>query len=191
MPTIKLAIFDLDNTLWDGNAVYPAAINTIKYLDQEKIPMCVASFNINAATICNKLQISNYFKVIIGEHQRTKLEMINDIMQNLFPTLKQNEVIFLDDLKNNIEEVKNNSLVMVRQTPNGIQDEDFKYIKSLLLQYKSSTTPVPDIIKPANLLWILVLGLLFIIVSSLYLYARKSQSQRRIDTIGLVNHRQV
>lgn len=103
----KLAIFDLDLTLWDGCNLYADIHSILQKLKSEGIRMYIASYNTAAIDCCKMLGIDGYFNGIYYTlyHQgATKLNMILEILQNN-SDIKDSEVVFFDDHPTNIKDI--------------------------------------------------------------------------------------
>ncbi len=101
----KIAVFDLDQTLWDGRKLYSDVTNILKTLHKKGISMYVASFHTDALNVCKELGINQFFKKIHYGIERNKLEMIRNILIDL-PEAKESDVAFFDDNYENIKLVK-------------------------------------------------------------------------------------
>ena len=101
----KIAIFDLDWTLWDGTQLYAETVQILTNLASHGIHMYVASFHTSAQEQCKMLGIDHFFTGILYGRDRPKSEMIRDIIahhQNVLPS----DIVFFDDTFENLLEVK-------------------------------------------------------------------------------------
>jgi FMN phosphatase YigB (HAD superfamily) len=101
----KIAVFDLDQTLWDGRKLYSDVRNILETLRKGGISMYVASFHTDAANVCKELGIGSFFKKIHYGIEKNKLEMIREILIDI-PEAKESDVAFFDDNYENIKLVK-------------------------------------------------------------------------------------
>lgn len=101
----KVSVMDLDMTLWNGKKLYVDIHSILSTLKKDGIKLYVASFHTEARKCCEKLGIAHYFEDILYGRDRTKLQMIKEIMGK-HPGVAENEVAFFDDNFNNIMEVK-------------------------------------------------------------------------------------
>lgn len=101
----KVAVFDLDYTLWNGIDLYPEVVRVLDDLRVNGICMHVASFHLKASKCCERLGIKDFFSSIQYGRNRTKSQMITEIMK-LHPGIQKNDIVFFDDTFDNIINVK-------------------------------------------------------------------------------------
>ncbi len=123
----KIAVFDLDDTLWNGKKLF----NDVKYilttLKTYGIKLYIASYNLNAPDCCKYLSIYHYFDGILYGRNSNKLDMINMIREDN-ADIEENNIIFFDDNIDNIDIVKNNSNIMTCLVDsNGLRWNNIKY----------------------------------------------------------------
>lgn len=118
--SFKLAIFDLDETLWDGKCLYKDTKSILSTLKSCGIPMYLATFNNDALKTCERLDILHYFNDIKHGRDKTKYQMIKEILA-IHTHLKEHEIAFFDDNPINIEDVKKKSNVRTVFVQNGIE----------------------------------------------------------------------
>lgn len=123
----SVAIFDLDQTLWDGiqtKKLYPDALNILTTLEQQKIPMYICSYNSDPKLICERLGIDKFFSDFLYARTKKKSQMIREIMSR-HNTLSLTQFAFFDDQYTNITDVKlNNHIQAVTIGSNGIKWSD-------------------------------------------------------------------
>lgn len=105
----KIAVFDLDNTLWNGEELYSETIDILEYLKNKNVFLYIASYHQDALSVCRNLNILKYFDGILYGTEQTKLEMINIIKAN--HVNDETEIVFFDDNMTNIRLVRDNSKV--------------------------------------------------------------------------------
>lgn len=105
MPDIKLVIWDLDNTLWDGTVFYkdkesieikPGTKAALKELDKQNITSAVCSKNdySDAEEMLHKFEIKKYFKEFkIGWDLKSKA--ISELIKTFH--VQPEETVFVDD----------------------------------------------------------------------------------------------
>jgi predicted phosphatase len=120
----KIAVFDLDKTLWDEKILYKDTINILKTLYRYNIRIYLVSYNLDADKVCKLLNIEQYFDKIFFDRSKSKLQYIKEILE-LNENIKDSELIFFDDLIYNISEVKLGSNVQTVHINDGI---DWTYI---------------------------------------------------------------
>ncbi len=120
-----ILVFDLDDTLvhseheWEEGhpgCVCKATLEVLDYCKQKNHILAMASFNHKAMTIAKRIGIYDYFDIILGECCCTKLPMIDEILEKLNaklgknywtdPVITKSDVIFFDDFKPNIFEMR-------------------------------------------------------------------------------------
>lgn len=122
----KIAIFDLDDTLWDGEKLF----NDVKYildtLKNNGVKLFIASYNLEAPLCCSCLTILDYFDEIIYDRRLKKSEMVKKILDK-FTDINESEVVFFDDNIHNIHDVKVNTAVSACHVTGGITWNNVKY----------------------------------------------------------------
>jgi hypothetical protein len=124
----KIAIFDLDQTLWNEEELYENTMSILRTFYRYSIKMYMVSFNLLANECCDYLGISHYFDKIYFTRKKTKLQTIQDIL-NDNEDVNESEVIFFDDLISNIIEVKDGSNIQTIHINNGGIDWSYIPIK--------------------------------------------------------------
>lgn len=119
MTNIKLAVFDLDQTLWDGRKLYPDVQNILASLHLLGVKMYIASYNENPLYCCQLMNIAHYFQKYYYGLGRPKSQMIREIIEEN-PNITQNEVAFFDDQEFNILDVKKNLAIIAVKVLNGL-----------------------------------------------------------------------
>jgi soluble P-type ATPase len=114
----KIAVFDLDYTLWDGTKLFSDTVDILKTLKQKGIPLYIASFHTDALNVCKDLQIDHFFQRVLYGIDRTKLDMIRDILSD-HTTVSESDTVFFDDNYENIQLVKKESSVRCVHIPEG------------------------------------------------------------------------
>jgi HAD superfamily phosphatase (TIGR01681 family) len=116
--TIKLAVFDLDDTLiHEGFAdSEPILCNDtmaiLELLKKNNIKIALASHNHNAETIMKNAGIYNFFDFVQAYYDFTdKASHIHNIMEHFsFFNIKLDEMVFYDDMKINIIKARINGI---------------------------------------------------------------------------------
>ncbi len=121
--TFKVVIFDLDLTLWNGRVMYNDTLQILKYMRKNNIPMYIASFHSAAPFVTHNLGIINYFNEIHYGQFSSKAHMISQILK-YHPNVKKNEILFFDDDKFNIEDVRRKHGIRTIHVKNGIKWND-------------------------------------------------------------------
>ncbi len=67
---VRLVIFDLDLTLWNGTELYPDVVKILKKLRDNKVSVAMASHNVDALKIAHWLKIHHYFDIVVAGHFR-------------------------------------------------------------------------------------------------------------------------
>ena len=101
----KIAVFDLDRTLWNGTRLYEDSLKILKALTEAGVITYIASFHQKAEQACNNLEISKYLTGIEYGRTRNKAQMISDILSK-HSGIDQTDVCFFDDQIKNIALVK-------------------------------------------------------------------------------------
>jgi len=102
--SFKIAIFDLDQTLWNGKKLFSSVHSILSMFRSHNIKLYIASFNLIAPKYCERLGIDHYFSDIKYGQDRSKSAMIREILTN-HPDVKSSDVIFFDDNGQNIADV--------------------------------------------------------------------------------------
>jgi FMN phosphatase YigB (HAD superfamily) len=119
--SFKLAVFDLDDTLWNGEELFRDTKNILTTLKSNGIPIYIASFHTGALDACKSLNIDIYFNDILFGRDKTKHQMIMDILKK-HPDIQESDVVFYDDNLANICDVQKNSQIQtVHIGPDGLQ----------------------------------------------------------------------
>jgi predicted phosphatase len=120
----KVAIFDLDDTLWNGARLFEDTKLILSTLKSSGVKLYIASFHLNAIECCRQLQIDHYFEDILYGRDRTKLDMIRYVMR-VNPSIKQQEMVYFDDDLSNLKHIRLNTLVhAIHIGETGIRWED-------------------------------------------------------------------
>lgn len=116
-----LIVFDLDETLWDGNRLFDNIGYMLRKLNENNHYVCLATFNKNPIPILNKFNIYNYFRVIVYNNKKSKLSMIQHCkkMLKLSPNYK---TLFFDDNPVNIFETDGMYNCKSFYVPDGIRN---------------------------------------------------------------------
>ena len=138
----KVAIFDLDFTLWDSKILYEDVFEILYCLQQSGIKMYVVSYNSNAKEICKYLGIVEFFHDIYNQRNIPKSHLINHIAKLNKVFISKNNVFFDDDIKN-INDVTKYGCATAVHIKDGLK---WKYVPSLPL-----TAPLNSRIKFAPL----------------------------------------
>jgi hypothetical protein len=123
----NIYIFDLDQTLWDGQQLYPDVHNILSAIRLNGHYVYIASFNSDAPNILNKLGINHLFHGGAYGQGIDKHDMILQILHQHKQPIKKIE--FFDDLPSNIVIVKEKSKntaysITAKHTPNGLSWHD-------------------------------------------------------------------
>ena len=119
MPKYKLAIFDMDQTLFH-ETIYPNVKSILRTLKNANVRMAIASFNEHAKWLCDRYDISKYFDIIEeGYCSGTqdvpgKMNHINNIKKyytNTDQSMMESDMIFFDDDPQNILDIKENTFI--------------------------------------------------------------------------------
>jgi HAD superfamily phosphatase (TIGR01681 family) len=128
---LKLAIFDLDKTLWDGKSLYRDTTKTLDWLKKQNVRLYVASHHKNAQECCKKLNINHYFNGIFYG-QSNKSQFVDKILRSNRDIDKE-QIAFFDDSFRNLIDVRMNN-----------------EIKTIHVD-KSRGVTMTDIIRPFNI----------------------------------------
>ena len=101
----RLAVFDLDLTLFDGMKLFEDVHSILSRLKADGVKLYIASFHLEAADCCKFLGIAHYFEDILYGRNRTKAEMIQDILGR-HSGMRGYNTVFFDDNFENILDVK-------------------------------------------------------------------------------------
>jgi FMN phosphatase YigB (HAD superfamily) len=110
MTCIKLFVFDLDDTLWNGEKLYPQVVKILNALKRRRIKIAMISYNFMANEICEKLNIEYFFDKIVCkcrqqiEWQDGKQTLMKDLIDEF--DVKPCEVVFYDDQQFNIDKTR-------------------------------------------------------------------------------------
>ncbi len=117
----KLVIFDLDDTLrhdgFDcrctvgfGLHLCEETLDILEYLRKKKYMLAIASHNLDATNVAEKLNICHFFNIIIGECESpaTKMPLVNKILSHTGKDKK--DIIFFDDLREITDDLKQNGI---------------------------------------------------------------------------------
>ncbi len=125
----KLAIFDLDKTLWDGTKLYPDVFEILFYMKQVGVKMFVVSLNPSAKEICQRLGIANFFEAFHGAPDIRKALLIHKIkIKNNVPS---RWAIFFDDDFNHIVDTFRHRVCKVRHITKGLSWENVPHIRHI------------------------------------------------------------
>lgn len=114
----KLIIFDLDDTLYlESDKLCEDAIWCLDYLKNKGHQLAIASHNIEGLQLLHRFDIHDYFIAIecFIPGNRTKMPLINAILDKTGQ--KREDVIFFDDLLENITEVSRAGIHSVKINP--------------------------------------------------------------------------
>lgn len=100
----KIAIFDLDGTLWDCKKIFDDVIEILQSLKNNGIKIYIASYNLEADICCDKLSIKAYTDGIFFGQCISKIGMVKIIMEKN-KGIKSEDIIYFDDDANNITNV--------------------------------------------------------------------------------------
>lgn len=113
---VKLAIFDMDQILFD-ETLYKGVENILEKLKQNNYKMAIASYNPYAEWLCDRYSITPYFDIICGHPPTSDLGKLVHI-DEIFQYYKKNKIsvseqdtVFYDDNKQNIQEVGQNTKI--------------------------------------------------------------------------------
>jgi len=134
---MKIAIFDLDETLWDGIQLYKDSLDILQSLFDKNITLYLASYHLEAPDVCNKLGIYGFFKKIYYGRPKSKYEMFIKIKEEN-PQIDESEMVFFDDNMSNIQDIQNNTCVKTIHVINGIKWLD---VDSVLFCSRSNLQP--------------------------------------------------
>jgi predicted phosphatase len=108
----KIAVFDLDGTLWNGIAPFDEGLKVLNYLKSCGLRLYIASFHTAAEECCHYMRIAHYFHGFHYGQDRSKLAMIREVLRREENAdVAEHEVVFFDDLPSNVEEVCGSSAV--------------------------------------------------------------------------------
>ena len=113
MKKYKLVIFDLDDVLIKNRNIpelHDDTINVLNALKHEKYMIALCSHNCNASKILDRHNIKKYFGKVAGYCKGdTKIDNLKDILAH-YPKLDVAEMIFFDDLIENINLFKEHNI---------------------------------------------------------------------------------
>jgi FMN phosphatase YigB (HAD superfamily) len=101
----RIAIFDLDLTMFDGKKLYTDVVSILHHLKSNGVKLYVASFHLDAENCCKELSIADYFEEIHYGRDRSKADMIMSIIKKN-RIITHHDVVFFDDNFENIRDVK-------------------------------------------------------------------------------------
>lgn len=133
----KIAIFDLDDTLWNGKTLFDDTRLILSTLKSSGVKMYVASYHTGAAECCSMLGIDKYFEEILYGREKSKLDMVNYIIEKN-PTVDQREMVFFDDNYDNVMSVRDGTKVHV------IRIEDTGIRWEYVANGRVATVPIVD-----------------------------------------------
>lgn len=105
----KIAVFDLDDTLWNGEELFSETIYILEHLKNKNVFLYIASYHQDALSVCRNLNILKYFDGILYGTEQTKLDMLNTIKANHL--YDEADIVFFDDNMMNIRLVRDNSKI--------------------------------------------------------------------------------
>lgn len=105
MFNFKVAVFDLDETLWNGQTLFPDVVKIFDVLKQQSIAIYIASYHLDPSAVCKQLGIDKYISGVFFGRDRLKSDMIKDIM-TIHGGLTPDKFIFFDDRYSNIKDVR-------------------------------------------------------------------------------------
>ena len=130
MVYIKLFVFDLDDTLWNGERLYPDVLRILRSLKKHpNIQVAMLSYNWGANEICNRLGIIDYFDKIVCrcdspvEWQDGKQTLMRKLVADF--GVAPDEVVFYDDQEHNIVKTKEIGVYSFNVGHKGINKEFF------------------------------------------------------------------
>jgi soluble P-type ATPase len=94
---VKVVIMDLDLTLWDGDQLYKGTLEVLQYLNDRCIKVYCVSANAFPKTICENLNINQYFHRIYSSRDTTKSLIIKNKIIRRYPWLYSHELMAFDD----------------------------------------------------------------------------------------------
>ncbi len=142
----KLAVFDLDETLWDcNNKLYDDAKSILATLNACGIPLYIASFNTDAEETCKLLGIRQYFHDVHFGRDKTKYQMLQEIIKK-HTNITETDVAYFDDNIHNINDIKNKShIVAVHiEGTRGLTWSHITKIKVVTVSYVSDLPDFPN-----------------------------------------------
>lgn len=116
----RIAVFDLDDTLWNGIKLFTDSKQILTALKAHGIKLYLASFHTDAKNCCRLLNIDHYFTDILYGIEKTKSDMIKYII-NKNPNVSEKEIAFFDDNIDNIINVRLNTNIKTVYVSNGIK----------------------------------------------------------------------
>ncbi len=114
---IRLFVFDLDSTLWDGRRLYPDVIEILQHLRNRGHLIYLSSFNVFAPQILQYLKIKHYFHGGVYGLNTTKTQHILEIKQKIKNKVRCDirfQIDFFDDKLENVQDVAKQSNNAVR-----------------------------------------------------------------------------
>ena len=115
----QVAIFDLDETLWNGKELYENTIEILEFLQTNGAHLYIASFHLEAPLVCDELKITKYFSKILYGRDITKSAMIQQILSE-HKNIDPKDVIFFDDNIKNIYDVETTTKIDTVHVTDGL-----------------------------------------------------------------------
>jgi hypothetical protein len=115
----KIAVFDLDMTLWDEKDLFPYTQQILSHLKSKDIHMYICSFNTKADEYCKLLNIDHYFSGIYFGQNKSKYAMLQEIKSK--HNIEEPDIIFFDDNFHNIADVRKNSKIQTVLIMDGLR----------------------------------------------------------------------
>jgi HAD superfamily phosphatase (TIGR01681 family) len=107
--TIKLAIFDFDNTIFH-ETINENIFEVIEEYKKKNIKLAIASYNPYVRWFCDRYEITKHFDIILGYHcnngKNGHIKKILSYYKEHRLIFSDNEIIFFDDDITNIADVK-------------------------------------------------------------------------------------
>lgn len=110
MFNFKVAVFDLDETLWNGRTLFPDVIKIFELLKQQSITIYIASYHLDPSSVCKQLGLDKYISGVFFGRNRLKSDMIKDIIA-IHSNLTPDKFIFFDDNYRNTKDVREKTMI--------------------------------------------------------------------------------